>query len=78
MSLEDIVEPEDWEIFNGLSRLVMAQWLLEQAQRVPLARYAKAPPRKTPPKPADKRSHDPRKNHVSLAKLLAAKAAKAP
>lgn len=78
LSLEDIVEPEDWEIFNGLSGRVMAQWLLEQAQRVPLARYAKAPPRKTPPKPAAKRSHDPRKNHVSLAKLLAAKAAKAP
>ncbi|MEY5101005.1 MAG: hypothetical protein RJA36_3724, partial [Pseudomonadota bacterium] len=52
----------------------MAQWLLEQAALVPLARYAKAPARKTAPKPAAKRAHDPKKPHVSLAKLLAAKA----
>ena len=73
-SLDDIVEPEDWEVFNEASTPEMAQWLLEQAARVPLARYAKAPARKTAPKPAVKRAHDPKKPHVSLAKLLAAKA----
>ena len=72
-SLDDIVEPEDWQVFNALSTSVMAQWLLEQAARVPLKRYAKAPARKTPSKPAAKRTHDPRKPHVSLAKLLAGK-----
>ena len=77
-SLDDIVEPEDWQVFNEVSTPVMAQWLLEQAALVPLKRYAKAPARKTAPKPATKRVHDPKKPHVSLAKLLAAKAAKAP
>ncbi|MFM1907186.1 MAG: hypothetical protein RLZZ591_863 [Pseudomonadota bacterium] len=56
----------------------MAQWLLEQARLVPLKRYAKARPRKTAPKPVAKRAHDPKKPHVSLAKLLAKKAGKAP
>ena len=45
----------------------MAQWLLAQAALVSLKRYAKAPARKA----AAKRVHDPRKPHVSLAKLLA-------
>ena len=73
-SLNDLVEPEDWQVFNAVSTLAMAQWLLEQAAQVPLKRYAKAPARKTAPKPPAKRSHDPRKPHVSLAKLLAEKA----
>ena len=58
-SLNDIVEPEDWQVFNAVSTLAMAQWLLEQAAQVPLKRYAKAPARKTAPKPPAKRSHDP-------------------
>jgi hypothetical protein len=56
----------------------MAQWLHEQAHLVPLARYAKAPARKSPHKPAAKRAHGPQKPLASLAKLLATKAAKAP
>lgn len=78
LSLDEIVEPEDWQVFNEVSALEMAQWLLEMAARVPIKRYAKAPARKTAPKPAPKpaakRAHDPKKPHVSLAKLLAAKA----
>ncbi len=77
-SLDEIIEPEDWQVFNEVSTAVMAQWLLEQAALVPLGRYAKAPARKTAPKPTPKRLHDPKKPHVSLAKLLAAQAAKAP
>ena len=73
-SLDDIVEPEDWEVFNEVSTQEMAQWLLEQAALVPLKRYAKAAARKTAPTPAAKRTHDPKKPHVSLAKLLADKA----
>lgn len=49
----------------------MAQWLLAQAALISLKRYAKAPARKTAPKPATKRVHNPRKPHVSLTKLLA-------
>ena len=77
-SLDEIVEPEDWQVFNAVSTVVMVQWLLEQAARVPLKRYAKAAARKTPPKAAVKRVHDPKKPHVSLAKLLAKKAVKTP
>ena len=77
-SLDTIVEPDDWQVFSDTTAAVMAQWLLAQACLVPLARYAKAPARKSPPKPVAKRAHDPKKPHVSLAKLLAAKAAKAP
>lgn len=77
-SLDVIVEPDDWSVFTDTAVPVMAQWLLEQARLVPLARYAKAPARKSPPKPVAKRAYDPKKPHVSLAKLLATKAAKAP
>jgi len=73
-SFDEIVEPEDWRVFNEVATQEMAGWLLEQAARVPLKRYAKAAARKAPPRPAVKRAHDPKKPHVSLAKLLAAKA----
>ena len=43
-SLDDIVEPEDWEVFNEIRR---RRWRsgcwTEQAALVPLKRYAKAP-----------------------------------
>ena len=77
-SLETIVEPEDWHVFTRASARALAQWLLDQAWLVPLARYAKAPARKSPAKPVIKRHHDPRKPHVSIAKLLAAARAKSP
>lgn len=73
-SFDEIVEAEDWQVFNEVSTQEMARWLLEQAALVPLKRYAKAAARKAPPRPAVKRAHDPKKPHVSLAKLLAAKA----
>ena len=77
-TLEAIVEPEDWHVFARASAPALAQWLLDQARQVPLARYAKAPPRKSPAKPAVKRQHEPHKPHVSIAKLLMAARAKAP
>lgn len=73
-SFDESVEPGDWEVFNEVSTQEMAQWLLEQAAGVPLKRCAKAAARKTAPNPAAKRVHEPKKPHVSLAKLLAAKA----
>lgn len=70
-SFEEIVEPQDWTVFQQVSTLQMVQWLLAQAALVSLKRYAKAPARKTARKPPTKRVHNPRKPHVSLAKLLA-------
>ena len=77
-TLEAIVEPEDWHVFTRASAPALAQWLLDQARLVPLTRYAKAPTRKSPAKPVVKRHHDPRKPHVSIAKLLAVARAKSP
>ena len=54
-------------MLQQVNTVQMAQWLLAQAALVSLKRYAKAPARKA----AAKRVHDPRKPHVSLAKLLA-------
>lgn len=77
-SLELIVDEQDWDVFRHASLVAMAAWLLQQAQRVSLKRYAKAPARKKPPKPAVKRAHDPKKPHVALSKLLAKEKAGSP
>jgi hypothetical protein len=77
-SLEVIVDAPDWEVFRLASLAAMAAWLLDQARRVSLRRYAKAPARKKPPKPAVKRLHDPKKPHVALSRLLAAQKAASP
>ena len=65
-------------MFNEATTQEMAQWLLGQAARVPIKRYAKAPARKTAPQAAAKRTHDQKKSYVSLAKILAKKAVKTP
>ena len=76
-SMEIIVDAQDWEVFRRVSQETMAAWLLDQARRVSLQRYAKAPPRKKPARPPAKRKHDPEKTHVSLARLLVAERAAA-
>jgi hypothetical protein len=70
-SLEVIVDDPDWVVFRHASLAQMGAWLLQQARLVSLKRYAKAAPRKKPPKPPVKRVHDPRKPHVALSRLLA-------
>lgn len=70
-SFEEIVEPQDWAVFQQVGTQQMAQLLLVQAALVSLKHYAKAPARKNAPKPAAKRVQNPRKPHVSLAKLPA-------
>ena len=77
-SLQVIVDAQDWAVFRLASLTAMAAWLLDQARRVSLRRYAKAPPRTKPAKPAVKRVHDPKKPHVALSRLLAAQKAAAP
>lgn len=65
------MEPQDWAVFQQVNTVQMAQWLLAQPVLTSLKRYAKAQARKTAPKPAAHRVHNPRKPHVSLVKLLA-------
>ena len=77
-SLEVIVDAQDWVVFRLASHAAMAAWLLDQARRVSLRRYAKAPARRKPAKPPVKRVHDPKKPHVALSRLLAAQKGAAP
>ena len=64
-----VVDAEDWNIFRELSLASMAAWLLACAERVSLDRYLKSPrgPKKAAPKP----QYDPKRPHISVARLLA-------
>lgn len=68
-SLETLVEPNDWAVFQTLTVAAMAAWLVETARRVQLRKYRKHPRR--PKKPPVKREHDPQRPHVSVARVLA-------
>jgi hypothetical protein len=68
-SLETMVEPEDWAVFQTLTLAAMATWLIETAGRVQLRKYRKHP--RGPKKPPVKREHDPKRPHVSVARVLA-------
>lgn len=65
-----IAIPEaDWQVVHEISTRELADLLWEWAGRVPLSAYRKSkrgPKKKTPP-----RRHDPKKPHVSTARLLA-------
>lgn len=67
-ALLQVLDPEDWTVFQTLSVAAMAAWLLELAGRVTLRKYRKHPrgPKKTPPK----RTHNRRRPHVSVARIL--------
>ena len=68
-SLETLVEPRDWAVFQTLTLATMAAWLLATAEYVQLRKYRKHP--RGPKKPPVKRTHDPHRPHVSVARLLA-------
>ncbi len=68
-SLETLVEPRDWAVFQTLSPATMAAWLIATAGHVQLRKYRKHP--RGPKKPPVKRTHDPHRPHVSVARLLA-------
>lgn len=68
-SLETIVEPEDWAVFQTLTLAAMARWLIQTAGQVPLRKYRKHP--RGPKKPPVQRQHDPQRPHVSVARVLA-------
>jgi hypothetical protein len=67
-ALLQVLDPEDWTVFQSLSVAAMAAWLLELADQVNLRQYRKHPrgPKKTPPK----RAHDPQRPQVSVARVL--------
>ena len=68
-SLETLVEFRDWAVFQTLTLATMAAWLIATARHVQLRKYRKHP--RKPKKPPVKRTHDPRRPHVSVARLLA-------
>ncbi|WP_200336199.1 hypothetical protein [Thiocystis violacea] len=67
--LKTLITPEEWAVFQTFTPEAMAAWLLATAQQVQLRKYRKHPrgPKHTPPT----RTHDPKKPHVSVARLLA-------
>ncbi|MBK1725057.1 hypothetical protein CKO23_23170, partial [Thiocystis violacea] len=67
--LNTLITPEEWAVFQTFTPEAMAAWLLATAQQVQLRKYRKHPrgPKNTPPT----RTHDPKKPHLSVARLLA-------
>ena len=68
-SLEILIEPRDWAVFQTSPLTTMAAWLIATAEQVQLRKYRKHP--RGPKKPPVKRAHDPHRPHVSVARLLA-------
>lgn len=62
---------EHWCPFRNMPVEDFAAWLMELAGQVRLARFKKHP--RGPKKPPPKRVHDPKKPHVSTAKIIAAR-----
>lgn len=62
---------EQWHPFRTMPVEAFAAWLRELAGQVRLARFKKHP--RGPKKPSPKRVHDPKKPHVSTAKVIAAR-----
>jgi IS4 transposase len=68
-SFTAVLDPEDWGELRTLSVSAFAEWLLTLAARANLRKYRKHT--RGPKKPTPKRVHNPRRPHVSVARLLA-------
>lgn len=68
-SFTAVLDPEDWRELRMLSVSAFAEWLLTLAARANLRKYRKHT--RGPKKPTPKRVHNPRRPHVSVARLLA-------
>lgn len=68
-SLDAVLDAQDWAVFQTVPLATFAIWLQQQAARVDLRRYRKS--QRGPKKTAPKRVHDPKRPHVSVARLLA-------
>ena len=67
-SLEALIEPQDWAVFQRMPLALFACWLRQQAARLDLRRYRKT--QRGPKKTVPKQVHDPSHPHVSVARLL--------
>jgi hypothetical protein len=63
------IDAEKWVIFRQLTQVELVQLLRKLARNVKLSAFRKHP--RGPKKPAAKRKSDPKKPHVSTAKLIA-------
>jgi IS4 transposase len=65
------IPPPEWQCFQDLSRAQLAELLVELARHVRLSAFRKH--RRGPKKPRAKPKYDPKRPHVSTAKLIAAR-----
>jgi hypothetical protein len=68
-SFTAVLDPADWSELRTLSVTAFAEWLRTLAARADLRKYRKHT--RGPKKPTPKRVHNPRRPHVSVARLLA-------
>jgi hypothetical protein len=68
-SLETILDPEDWQVFNSMTLQAFAAWLVQTAGYAQLRKYKKHS--RGEKKTKSTRKHDPHKPHVSVARVLA-------
>lgn len=68
------IPPPEWQRFQDLSRAQLAELLIELAQHIRLSAFRKH--RRGPKKPRLKPKYDPKRPHVSTAKLIAARRAR--
>lgn len=68
-SLDAVLNAQDWAVFQTVPLATFAIWLQQQAARVDLRRYHKS--QRGSKKTAPKQVHDPKRPHVSVARLLA-------
>ena len=67
-SLDTIIDTEDWQPIADANQADVAEWLVTLAKRAQLRKYKKHSRGKK--KPVQPRSNDPKKPHVSTARLL--------
>lgn len=67
-SLDTIIDAEDWQPIATAEVAIVAERLILLAGRAQLRKYKKHPRGKK--KPAQPRTHDPKKPHVATARLL--------
>ena len=67
------IPPLEWQLFQDLSQPRSAELLIELAQQIRLLAVCKH--RRGPKKPRSESKYDPKRPHVSTAKLIAARGA---
>jgi hypothetical protein len=65
------IDAQEWVIFRQLTSTQLVQFLKKLARKVKLSAFRKHP--RGPKKPVAKRQSNPKKPHVSTAKLIASR-----